>query len=576
MNPTATAAKVCPGAAQHLHPKSDIEISQAAKKRPIADIARERLGIGPENLEPFGHYKAKVSMDFIKSIQNRPNGKLILVSAINPTPAGEGKTTTTVGLTDALNHIGKKAMLCIREPSLGPSFGVKGGAAGGGYAQVVPMEDINLHFTGDFHAITSANNLLAALLDNHIYWGNQLGIDPRRVAWRRVLDMNDRALRSIVSSLGGVANGFPREDGFDISVASEVMAIFCLARDLDDLKKRLGNIVVAYTRERKPVRASDLKADGAMTVLLKEALAPNLVQTLEGTPAFIHGGPFANIAHGCNSVLATTTALKLADYVVTEAGFGADLGGEKFMDIKCRKAGIAPDCAVLVATIRALKMHGGVKKEDLKTENLKALEAGMANLARHIENVQKFGVVPVISLNRFSADTDAEIKLVEDQCRALGVEALMADHWALGGEGAANVARAVVKVAESGKSKLKYLYPDDMPLIEKIRTIAREIYRAKDIDVDKPVRDQLASFEAMGYGKFPICVAKTQYSFSTNPDAKGAPADHVIKVRDVRLSAGAEFVVAICGEVMTMPGLPKVPAADSIDVGPDGKIVGLF
>jgi formate--tetrahydrofolate ligase len=576
MNPTATAAKVCPGAAQHLHPKSDIEISQAAKKRPIADIARERLGIGPENLEPFGHYKAKVSMDFIKSIQNRPNGKLILVSAINPTPAGEGKTTTTVGLTDALNHIGKKAMLCIREPSLGPSFGVKGGAAGGGYAQVVPMEDINLHFTGDFHAITSANNLLAALLDNHIYWGNALGIDPRRVAWRRVIDMNDRALRSIVSSLGGVANGFPREDGFDISVASEVMAIFCLARDLDDLKKRLGNIVVAYTRERKPVRASDLKADGAMTVLLKEALAPNLVQTLEGTPAFIHGGPFANIAHGCNSVLATTTALKLADYVVTEAGFGADLGGEKFMDIKCRKAGIAPDCAVLVATIRALKMHGGVKKEDLKTENLKALEAGMANLARHIENVQKFGVVPVISLNRFSADTDAEIKLVEDQCRALGVEALMADHWALGGEGAANVARAVVKVAESGKSKLKYLYPDDMPLIEKIRTIAREIYRAKDIDVDKPVRDQLASFEAMGYGKFPICVAKTQYSFSTNPDAKGAPADHVIKVRDVRLSAGAEFVVAICGEVMTMPGLPKVPAADSIDVGPDGKIVGLF
>ena len=574
--PTATAAKVCPGAAQHLHPKSDIEISQAAKKRPIADIARERLGIGPENLEPFGHYKAKVSMDFIKSIQNRPNGKLILVSAINPTPAGEGKTTTTVGLTDALNHIGKKAMLCIREPSLGPSFGVKGGAAGGGYAQVVPMEDINLHFTGDFHAITSANNLLAALLDNHIYWGNQLGIDPRRVAWRRVLDMNDRALRSIVSSLGGVANGFPREDGFDITVASEVMAIFCLARDLDDLKKRLGNIVVAYTRERKPVRASDLKADGAMTALLKEALAPNLVQTLEGTPAFIHGGPFANIAHGCNSVLATTTALKLADYVVTEAGFGADLGGEKFMDIKCRKAGIAPDCAVLVATIRALKMHGGVKKEDLKTENLKALEAGMANLARHIENVQKFGVVPVISLNRFSADTDAEIKLVEDQCRALGVEALMADHWALGGEGAANVARAVVKVAESGKSKLKYLYPDDMPLIEKIRTIAREIYRAKDIDVDKPVRDQLASFEAMGYGKFPICVAKTQYSFSTNPDAKGAPADHVIKVRDVRLSAGAEFVVAICGEVMTMPGLPKVPAADSIDVGPDGKIVGLF
>ena len=405
-------------ASQHQSPKSDIEISQAAKKRPIVDIAREKLGIAPENLEPYGHYKAKVSMDFVKSLQSKPNGKLILVSAITPTPAGEGKTTTTVGLTDALNHIGKKAMLCLREPSLGPSFGVKGGAAGGGYAQVVPMEDINLHFTGDFHAITSANNLLAALLDNHIYWGNALGIDPRRVAWRRVLDMNDRALRSIVSSLGGVANGFPREDGFDITVASEVMAIFCLARDLDDLKKRLGNIVVAYTRDRKPIRAGDLKAHGAMTVLLKEALAPNLVQTLEGTPAFIHGGPFANIAHGCNSVLATTTALKLADYVVTEAGFGADLGGEKFMDIKCRKAGIEPSCVVLVATIRALKMHGGVKKEDLKTENLKALEAGMSNLKRHVENVQKFGIVPVISINRFSADTEAEIKLVEDTCKS--------------------------------------------------------------------------------------------------------------------------------------------------------------
>jgi formate--tetrahydrofolate ligase len=563
-------------ASQHQSPKSDIEISQAAKKRPILDIAREKLGIAPENLEPYGHYKAKVAMDFIQSLQSKPNGKLILVSAITPTPAGEGKTTTTVGLTDALNHIGKKAMLCLREPSLGPSFGMKGGAAGGGYAQVVPMEDINLHFTGDFHAITSANNLLAAMIDNHIYWGNALGIDQRRVAWRRVLDMNDRALRSIVSSLGGVANGFPREDGFDITVASEVMAIFCLARDLDDLKKRLGNIVAAYTRDRKPVRASDLKAHGAMTVLLKEALAPNLVQTLEGTPAFIHGGPFANIAHGCNSVLATTTALKLADYVVTEAGFGADLGGEKFLDIKCRKTGLSPDCAVLVATIRALKMHGGVKKEDLKTENLKALEAGMSNLQRHVENMQKFGIVPVISINRFSADTEAEIKLVEDKCKSLGVEALMADHWAEGGAGAANVARAVVKVCDSGKSKLKLLYPDDMPLLEKIRTIAREIYRAKDISIDKPVRDQLANFESMGYGKFPICVAKTQYSFSTNPDAKGAPSDHVIPVREVRLSAGAEFVVAICGEIMTMPGLPKVPAADSIDVGADGKIVGLF
>jgi formate--tetrahydrofolate ligase len=572
----ATAAKAPAVASQHANPKSDIEIAQAAKKRLILDVARERLGIGPENLEPYGHYKAKVSMDFIKSIQGRPNGKLILVSAINPTPAGEGKTTTTVGLTDALNYIGKKAMLCIREPSLGPSFGMKGGAAGGGYAQVVPMEDINLHFTGDFHAITSANNLLAAMLDNHIYWGNALGIDERRVAWRRVLDMNDRALRSIVNSLGGVANGFPREDGFDITVASEVMAIFCLARDVDDLKKRLGNIVVGYTRDRKPVRASDLKANGAMTVLLKEALAPNLVQTMEGTPAFIHGGPFANIAHGCNSVLATTTALKLADYVVTEAGFGADLGGEKFMDIKCRKAGIEPACAVLVATIRALKMHGGVKKEDLKAENLKALEAGMANLQRHVENVRKFGVEPVISINRFSADTDAEIKLVEDKCKALGVEALMADHWALGGEGAADVARAVVKVAESGKSKLKFLYPDDMPLVEKIRTIAKEIYRAKDISMDKSVRDQLANYEAMGYGKFPICMAKTQYSFSTNPDAKGAPTDHVINVREVRLSAGAEFVVAVCGEIMTMPGLPRVPAAESIDIGPDGRIVGLF
>jgi len=563
-------------ASQHVSPKSDIEISQSATKRLILDVARERLGIGPEHLEPYGHYKAKISMDYIKSLKGRPNGKLILVSAITPTPAGEGKTTTTVGLTDALNFIGKKAMLCLREPSLGPSFGMKGGAAGGGYAQVVPMEDINLHFTGDFHAITSANNLLAALLDNHIYWGNALAIDQRRVAWRRVLDMNDRALRQIVSSLGGVANGFPREDGFDITVASEVMAIFCLASDLEDLKKRLSNIIVGYTRERKPVRAGDLKAHGAMTALLKEALAPNLVQTLEGTPAFVHGGPFANIAHGCNSVLATTTALKLCDYVVTEAGFGADLGGEKFLDIKCRKAGIEPACAVLVATIRALKMHGGVKKEDLKTENLKALEAGMSNLARHVENMQKLGIVPVISINRFSADSDAEIALVKAQCAKLGVEALMADHWAEGGKGAADVARAVVKVAESGKSKLKLLYPDEMPLFEKIRTIAKEIYRAKDVSADKSVRDQLAAFEAMGYGKCPVCIAKTQYSFSTNPDAKGAPVDHVINVREVRLSAGAEFVVAVCGDIMTMPGLPKVPAADSIDVGPDGKIVGLF
>src|SRR5512134_1355638 len=451
-------------ASQHQNPKSDIEISQTAKKRRILDVAKEKLGIPDEALEPYGRTKAKIAMDWINQQAGREDGKLILVTAITPTPAGEGKTTTTVGLTDALNHIGKKAMLCLREPSLGPSFGMKGGAAGGGYAQVIPMEDINLHFTGDFHAITSAHNLLAALIDNHIYWGNALGIDSRRVTWRRVMDMNDRALREIVCSLGGVANGYPREAGFDITVASEVMAIFCLAKNLDDLKERLGNIIVAYTRDRKPVRARDLKAHGAMTALLKEAIAPNLVQTLEGTPAFIHGGPFANIAHGCNSVTATATALKLADYVVTEAGFGADLGGEKFLDIKCRKTGLAPDAAVLVATIRALKMHGGVKKEDLKTENLTALEAGMANLARHVENVQKFGIVPVVSINRFSADTDAEIALVKEKCKALGVEAIMADHWAMGGEGAADVARAVVKICDGGKSSLKLLYPDDMPL----------------------------------------------------------------------------------------------------------------
>ena len=563
-------------ASQHQKPKSDIEISQAAEKRPIIALAKEKLGIAAENLEPYGHYKAKVSMDFIKSLQGKKNGKLILVSAITPTPAGEGKTTTTVGLTDALNHIGKKAMLCLREPSLGPSFGMKGGAAGGGYAQVVPMEDINLHFTGDFHAVTSAHNLLSALIDNHIYWGNALGIDSRRVAWRRVMDMNDRALREIVCSLGGVANGYPREAGFDITVASEVMAIFCLAKDIDDLKTRLGKIIVAYTRDRKPVLAKDLKAHGAMAALLKEAIAPNLVQTLEGTPAFIHGGPFANIAHGCNSVVATTTALKLADYVVTEAGFGADLGAEKFLDIKCRKAGLTPDCVVLVATIRALKMHGGVKKDDLKKEDLKALEAGMSNLQRHVENMKKFGLPVVISINRFSADTEAEIKLVEDKCKALGVQALMADHWAMGGEGAADVARAVVKTIDAGGGKLKLLYPDEMPLFEKIETIAREIYRAKNVSADKSVKDQLKTWEEMGYGKLPICVAKTQYSFSTNPDAKGAPADHTINVREVRLSAGAEFVVAICGEIITMPGLPKVPAADSIDVGADGKIVGLF
>ena len=563
-------------ASQHVAPKSDIDIAQAARKRPIAEIARDRLGIGPESLEPYGHYKAKLSMDFIKSLKDRPNGKLILVTAISPTPAGEGKTTTTVGLTDALNHIGKKAMLCLREPSLGPCFGVKGGAAGGGYAQVVPMEDINLHFTGDFHAIGAAHNLLAALIDNHIYWGNTLGIDSRRVVWRRAIDMNDRSLRSIVSSLGGAANGFPREDGFDITVASEVMAIFCLAKNLDDLRERLGNIIVAYTRDRKPVRARELKAHGPMTALLKDALSPNLVQTLEGTPAFIHGGPFANIAHGCNSVLATTAALKLADYVVTEAGFGADLGGEKFLDIKCRKTGLAPDCAVIVATIRALKMHGGVKKEDLKKEDLAALDAGIANLARHVENIKNFGIVPVVSINRFSADTDAEIAVVRDGCNRLGVEALMADHWAMGGEGAADVARTVARIADSGRSKLTLLYPDDMKLHDKIRTIAQKIYRAKDIAMDSSVRAQLDTFESMGFGHLPVCIAKTQYSFSTDPDLKGAPSGHVVPVREVRLSAGAEFVVAVCGDIMTMPGLPRVPAADSIDVGPDGRIVGLF
>jgi formate--tetrahydrofolate ligase len=563
-------------ASQHQSPKSDIEIAQAAKPRRILDVAKEKLGIAAENLEPYGHHKAKVSMDYIKSLAGKKDGKLILVTAISPTPAGEGKTTTTVGLTDALNFIGKKAMMCLREPSLGPCFGVKGGAAGGGYAQVIPMEDINLHFTGDFHAITSAHNLLSALIDNHIYWGNALGIDSRRVVWRRVMDMNDRALREIVCSLGGVANGFPREAGFDITVASEVMAIFCLAKDLEDLKTRLGNIIVGYTRDRKPVRASELKAHGAMAALLKDAIAPNLVQTLEGTPAFIHGGPFANIAHGCNSVSATTTALKLSDYVVTEAGFGADLGAEKFLDIKCRKAGLKPDCVVIVATIRALKMHGGVKKEDLKKENLAALEAGMSNLQQHVENIKKFNLPAVVSINRFSADTDAEINLVKEKCKALGVEALMADHWALGGEGAADVAKAVVKICDEGKASLKLLYGDDMPLFEKIRTICKEIYRADDATADKAVKDQLKQWEEMGFSKLPVCIAKTQYSFSTNPDAKGAPKGFSIPVREVRLSAGAEFIVAICGEIMTMPGLPKTPSADSIDVNAQGKIVGLF
>src|SRR3954471_658628 len=563
-------------ASQHQKPLSDIEISQSAKKRPVLDVARERLGIAPENLEPYGHYKAKLSMDFVKSLADKPNGKLILVTAITPTPAGEGKTTTTVGLGDALNHIGKKAILCLREPSLGPSFGMKGGAAGGGYAQVVPMEDINLHFTGDFHAIGAANNLLAAMVDNHVYWGNELGIDSRRVTWRRGLDMNDRALRSIVSSLGGVANGFPREDGFDIVVASEVMAIFCLATDLNDLKRRLANIIVAQTRAREPVRAGALKAAGSMAVLLKDAMAPNLVQTLENSPAFIHGGPFANIAHGCNSVIATTTALKLADYVVTEAGFGADLGAEKFFDIKCRKAGLKPAAAVVVATVRALKMHGGVARDELKAENVAAVEKGFSNLQRHLENLRGFGVPAVVSVNRFSADTESELAKLKDLCAKEGVEAVVADHWARGGEGAADLAEAVVKLADSGKAAFHVLYPDDMPLREKIRTIAQKVYRARDIACESTVESRLAELQKAGFGHFPVCIAKTQYSFTTDPNAKGAPSDHVLGVREVRLSAGAEFVVAICGEIMTMPGLPRAPSANTITLTEDGRVTGLF
>ncbi len=565
-----------PGHDQHKSPKSDIEISQAAHMRPIVEVAKDKLGIPAADLIPYGHYKAKVSLDYIAGLADQPDGKLILVTAITPTTAGEGKTTTTVGLGDALNVIGKKAIVCIREPSLGPCFGVKGGAAGGGYAQVVPMEDINLHFTGDFHAIGAANNLLAALIDNHVYWGNKLDIDSRRISWRRAVDMNDRALRDIVTSLGGAANGFPREAGFDITVASEVMAIFCLASDLDDLQRRLGQIQIGQTRDKKAVTAKDLSAAGSMAALLKDALAPNLVQTLENNPAFIHGGPFANIAHGCNSVIATKAALKLGDYVVTEAGFGADLGAEKFFDIKCRKAGLMPSCVVLVATIRALKMHGGVDKDDLKKENLVALEKGFANLQRHVENVQKFGVPVVVSINRFSSDTEDEMNLLKRLCATLGVECVLADHWAQGGEGAADLAKIVVKTIETKPADFEPLYPDDMSLWEKTRTIAREIYGAEDITADKSVRDRFAELEKEGFGKFPICVAKTQYSFTTNPNAKGVPLGHTIPIREVRLSAGAEFVVVVCGDIMTMPGLPKVPAANSIELGKDGRITGLF
>jgi formate--tetrahydrofolate ligase len=555
--------------------KSDIEIAREASMKPIAEVAH-KVGIPADALLQYGPTKAKVTADFIDSLKGRPDGKLILVTAINPTPAGEGKTTTTVGLGDGLNRIGKKAIMALREPSLGPCFGVKGGAAGGGYAQVVPMEDINLHFTGDFHAITSAHNLLSALIDNHIYWGNSLGIDSRRVEWRRVLDMNDRALRSIVNSLGGVSNGFPREDGFDITVASEVMAILCLASDLKDLEKRLGNIIVAYTRDKKPIRARDVKADGAMTVLLKDALMPNLVQTLENNPVFIHGGPFANIAHGCNSVLATKTALKLADYVVTEAGFGADLGAEKFFDIKCRKAGLAPSAAVIVATVRALKMHGGVKKEDLKGENVAAVAKGCENLKRHIENIAKFGVPAVVAVNRFITDTEAEIQEVMKAAESMGTKAFLCTHWADGGKGTEALAQHVVGVCEAGQSNFKTLYPEEMPLRDKVKTIATEIYRAADISCDGSVETRFKELEAMGFGHLPVCMAKTQYSFSTDPNKRGAPTGHVVPVRELRLSAGAEFIVVVTGDIMTMPGLPKVPSADTIRLNDQGQIEGLF
>jgi formate--tetrahydrofolate ligase len=556
-------------------PLSDIEIARAAKMRPIDEVA-SKIGISRDQLLHYGPYKAKLSLDAVKSLQSKKPGKLVLVTAINPTPAGEGKTTTTVGLGDGLNAIGKKTVICLREPSLGPCFGVKGGAAGGGYAQIVPMEDINLHFTGDFHAIAAANNLLAAMIDNHVYWGNELGIDVRRITWKRVVDMNDRALRQITNSLGGPGNGYPREDGFDIVVASEVMAIFCLATDLDDLTRRLGNIIVARTRDKKPIYCRDLKADGAMAVLLRDALMPNLVQTLEGNPAFVHGGPFANIAHGCNSVMATQTGLRLGDYVVTEAGFGADLGAEKFFDIKCRKAGLKPDVAVIVATVRALKMHGGLAKDKLGSEDLGALKKGFENLARHVENVGKFGVPAIVAINKFSADTAAEHELIHELCNGIGVKAFLCSHWADGSKGTTELAHEVVRVAESGKSAYKPLYPDEMPLMEKVRTIAQKTYGASDITADQKVRDLFKDFEDGGFGKYPVCIAKTQYSFSTDPTLKGAPVGHVLNIRDVRLSAGAEFIVVVCGEIMTMPGLPKVPSANVIRLNAKHEVEGLF
>jgi formate--tetrahydrofolate ligase len=554
---------------------SDIEIAQQAKMQRISKLATERLGIPEEHIEPFGHYKAKISLEYADSLKGKPDGKLILVTAMTPTPAGEGKTTTTVGLGDALNYIGKKAIICLREPSLGPVFGMKGGAAGGGYAQVVPMEDINLHFTGDFSAIALANNLLAALLDNHIHHGNELGIDVRRIQWKRVVDMNDRALRDIVVSLGGPGNGYPREDGFDIVVASEVMAIFCLSNSLEDLKKRLGNIVVAYSRDQKPVYARDLNAHGAMTVLLKDALAPNLVQTLENSPAFIHGGPFANIAHGCNSVIATKTALKLADYVVTEAGFGADLGAEKFIDIKCRKSGLRPSATVIVATVRAMKYHGGADLKTITQENLAALDKGLVNLERHVENVQKvYGIPCVVSINKFTSDTAAEIEMLKSRMSKLGVKVVLATHWGDGGKGAADLARIVVEMCEQ-KSKFSFVYEEDDSLWDKVNKIAKRVYRAAEVTADSKVRNQIKKLQDEGYGHYPVCVAKTQYSFSTDAQARGAPEGHSINVREVRLAAGAEFVVMVCGDIMTMPGLPKVPSANKIDLV-NGKVVGLF
>jgi formate--tetrahydrofolate ligase len=554
---------------------TDLEIARAATLRPISEIAA-RAGIPEASLVPYGRTKAKIEWDFIHSVRNRPRGALVLVTGISPTPAGEGKTTTTVGLGDALNRIGTRAMIALREPSLGPCFGVKGGATGGGYAQVLPMDDINLHFTGDFHAITAANNLLAALLDNHIYWGNELGIDPRRVFWRRALDMNDRALRSIVGSLGGVANGFPREDGFDITVASEVMAVLCLSQDLADLRARLGRIVVAARRDGSFVTAADLKADGAMAVLLRDALMPNLVQTIEGTPALIHGGPFANIAHGCNSVIATDLALRLSDVVVTEAGFGADLGGEKFLDIKCRQAGLAPSCAVVVATVRALKMHGGVARRDLGGEDVAAVARGVVNLARHVENLGKFGLPVVVALNRFGGDTPAEIEAIREAMAALGTEMVLCTHWADGGAGAEALARAVLARIAAKSAAFQPLYPSNLRLADKIRVIAHEIYRAEDIDLASGVARKLESFEKAGFGDVPVCIAKTQYSFSADPTKLGAPTGHILPVRDVRLSAGAGFVVAVCGDIMTMPGLPRVPAANAITLNDLGGIEGLF